>query len=1064
MEKDSSLDNLKNILDDIKTDQMDIKEEPALDELKRLKDKAKINTEELINLRKIEKELTIDNEHIKIDQKLKTYPQKTLSAETKTAEKKDTLASRKLSAKIQLELAVSKDELKAYLNITASGENHHINPDQIMEFIKKQGIKYGLLEENISRINNLLKEKKEIKDYFIAEGKASGKGKNAQLIFKIENNNSLAKNYILKKAHSNNITFKNPQEEGEYLKNYSEKNKLIINTIHRRQVIAYNSEQQKGEDGITVMGKPIPGSAGDDLNIEIKRNIKFEQKTGMYMSEIDGLLIFENNSLWCKHYKQGNFKIESHGNSINLSIIPSVGGAPSVKTDDIWEKIKNLRLDTIADKNLITGKINEAENLHQIVNVFISQQQAEKPQEITQEVPKKEIKVKLEIEISDNEMEAYLNIIAEGTGAVVEKNQIIDFIKRNDINFGLIDINIPQINNLLKEMTEINGHMIAKGEFPKKGEDAHLAFKIKNRPDLVEKYILKAAKDNKVEFDTPEAEKKYIQDYIEKNKVIVGIVSRGQIAAHKLNPEDGKDGMTVTGKKIPNERGNDINVRIKRNIKFDPIKQIYTTEIGGMLIFDNYTLWCQMYKQGSFSIKLLDNEMTAELIITPSVGGSAPIKVEDIWKELKKINIISFINEKKILEKIAEAESSHETVSLKIAEGIPPAHGKDAYIEYKIKLATGKQFKKKEYDRIDYKEKDSFTPVKKDQLIAVLHKYTRSEKDGQTVTGKVIEAQTGSELIVETGKNVAAKEYEDKIEFYSEIDGHFKKDVMGLHVLPVFNVDEDVDLSVGNIKFSGDVIVQGSVQDEFSINATGDIVVFGSVGSAFIQSEGNITIKNGFFGKNKGKLICKGDISVKFIENGIIECEQNIIVDREIVNSSIKSNDTIIVTGTKGYIMGGEIYGGRKIVANVIGSKSGVKTTLFLGFNFRIKERIRQIKQKKIQSGFHLNKVETVIGKLLKQEKDITKFNDEMKQIYIGSLQKKIILTNQLKRLRNEEKSINEDEMIINDAPELMVNETLYPDVTIYYLNKAIVISEIYSKVRIGRSGPDKKISIQKLR
>ena len=70
-----------------------------------------------------------------------------------------------------------------------------------------------------------------------------------------------------------------------------------------------------------------------------------------------------------------------------------------------------------------------------------------------------------------------------------------------------------------------------------------------------------------------------------------------------------------------------------------------------------------------------------------------------------------------------------------------------------------------------------------------------------------------------------------------------------INVEEIFTVPGDVDLKTGNVMFLGTVIVQGNVEDGFSVKASGNIEVRGSVGKCEIIAEGDIIIHQGVAGK-----------------------------------------------------------------------------------------------------------------------------------------------------------------------------------------------------------------------
>ena len=298
--------------------------------------------------------------------------------------------------------------------------------------------------------------------------------------------------------------------------------------------------------------------------------------------------------------------------------------------------------------------------------------------------------------------------------------------------------------------------------------------------------------------------------------------------------------------------------------------------MSGISVFDNNSFWIKIYKEGNYIIEVTNDNMAVLLSITPSIGGAKIVKSDEIIAELKKLQIKANIDKQKIESNIDNVEKEHQALNkIKIVQGKAPEHGKDAYLEYIVKISTGKNFKEDATGRIDFRERDLITAISKDQIIAVLYKPQSGVKHGVDVFGHTLLAEPGNDLKITMGKNVYKKEYNDKIEFYSEIDGHLKNNNNELTVLPIYIINTNVDFSTGNVKFNGNVIIEGDVLDNFSVEAEGDIQIKGNVGQSLIKGNGDITINNGFLGKNTGKIICYGNLDVRFIENGIVECDQS---------------------------------------------------------------------------------------------------------------------------------------------------------------------------------------------
>ena len=81
----------------------------------------------------------------------------------------------------------------------------------------------------------------------------------------------------------------------------------------------------------------------------------------------------------------------------------------------------------------------------------------------------------------------------------------------------------------------------------------------------------------------------------------------------------------------------------------------------------------------------------------------------------------------------------------------------------------------------------------------------------------------------------------------------------------------DVDNSTGNIKFIGNVVRGNFVR---LVGSIGNVEAYG-VGKARQVSEGNIILRRGMTGNNKGRLIAGGDIVAKYIGNSIVEQQRH---------------------------------------------------------------------------------------------------------------------------------------------------------------------------------------------
>ena len=97
------------------------------------------------------------------------------------------------------------------------------------------------------------------------------------------------------------------------------------------------------------------------------------------------------------------------------------------------------------------------------------------------------------------------------------------------------------------------------------------------------------------------------------------------------------------------------------------------------------------------------------------------------------------------------------------------------------------------------------------------------------------------------------------------------------------------------------------------------------VEGARLQAEGNISISKGMNGRARDDLVCAGDITAKFFENCMIECEGSVYSD-VLMNCIVEAGDSVILRGKNGLLVGGRRTVGRRIYANYIGNSNNLRT------------------------------------------------------------------------------------------------------------------------------------------
>lgn len=336
--------------------------------------------------------------------------------------------------------------------------------------------------------------------------------------------------------------------------------------------------------------------------------------------------------------------------------------------------------------------------------------------------------------------------------------------------------------------------------------------------------------------------------------------------------------------------------------------------------------------------------------------------VEEVMASLQSSGVSYGINEDKIQEIIDKQIYDREFL---IAEGKAPKDGVDGYYEYKFDTNFSKKPKMRPDGSVDYWSIKMVEIVTEGQEIAEYHKAVPGE-DGIDIKGKTLLAKRGRDLIPLRGKNFTRSE--DGMTYTSMIDGKIERQKDRITILPVYEVNGNVDLSVGNIDFRGDVIIHGAVNSGVTVKATGTVTVDGIVEGAKIDAGKDIVLRSGVMGASKASITTRGNISAKFFEYSKVQANGSIQAD-VFLNCQVSCGETILLDGKKASIVGGEVGAIQGIVVDTLGSDGEVRTNVRIGNGTSVTRRISMLKNKIMIEKTNLEKIEEAL-KILKDAKD----------------------------------------------------------------------------------------------
>jgi uncharacterized protein (DUF342 family) len=298
--------------------------------------------------------------------------------------------------------------------------------------------------------------------------------------------------------------------------------------------------------------------------------------------------------------------------------------------------------------------------------------------------------------------------------------------------------------------------------------------------------------------------------------------------------------------------------------------------------------------------------------------------------DVLKANYIIYGVHQDMLSKIANNPKEFLLSKTIIATGDSPIEGENGYIQYNYELKRkGQKPTEKEDGTVDYKEVASINNVRKGELIAE-RIVAKEGIHGRAVTGEVLFAKAGKEDRFKIGKNVVMDA--EKMFLFAAIDGMVTAtDRDKINVFPIFEVNGDVDYNTGNIDFVGTIVIRGNVRTGFKVKADGDIRITGSVEGAELDAAGSIEISAGIIGQNKGLVKAAKNVKTAFIQDGIVEAGEDVLVSQSIMHSTIRAGRDVICQGVKGLIVGGMVQAGEKVVARTIGNSMATNTVIEVG-------------------------------------------------------------------------------------------------------------------------------------
>lgn len=361
----------------------------------------------------------------------------------------------------------------------------------------------------------------------------------------------------------------------------------------------------------------------------------------------------------------------------------------------------------------------------------------------------------------------------------------------------------------------------------------------------------------------------------------------------------------------------------------------------------------------------------------------------------------------------------------KVSKGTPAIDGVDGSVKDCFPREKRFELGKREDGTVDFKDTNLVTDIPMGTVICEITLPT-DVVPGMDVYGSTLNGRSGRAAVIPMGRNTEVAGEGLFLESVCSgnlrfVDGAFRVD-------ETLVINQNVDMAVGNIKFSGDVVIDGAVCEGYSVHSDKNVTVNGTVEGASIYAGKDIVMAMGINGMNKGTLNAKGNVRGRFFENCSVKAGISVFAE-SIMNCTVQADDSIIVKGQRGVIVGGTYAALNLIEAKAVGASSNIPTAIYLGATM---EMMAEVKRLKVDQEAAVNKNEEL-------KKDVAYLDGQSESDTISQERKVVLLERKkqsaimLMKISTYTKRLN----MLNDEIEKckdcrLVCSEIFPPVKIY--------------------------------
>lgn len=332
--------------------------------------------------------------------------------------------------------------------------------------------------------------------------------------------------------------------------------------------------------------------------------------------------------------------------------------------------------------------------------------------------------------------------------------------------------------------------------------------------------------------------------------------------------------------------------------------------------------------------------MRAYACILPPAQGGKDLDPERFLEDMRYEGIAYGIDQRAVAQ-LTSAKTYLRIVQ--IAKGQPPEDGVDGKLEelYERRHAQTPELSDEEMKSgQDFRKKNLIQTIREGEPLCRITPPVPATF-GCNVAGTRLLGKAGNAVQVPQGRFTSISE--DGLFLRADISGIVlvENDAFTIHSQRV--LEQDIDATVGNLKFDGDIYIRGNVEDGVTIEATGNIMIIGDVRYGEIKSGGTICVQGEVKGDFSIRLRAAKQIQCLVMENvtayAIEDIYTGVIANSEVVSEK----GSVYALMGRGLIFNSAITAGRSVYARKIGNISSCLNHITLGLEAEFERRKQAI-------------------------------------------------------------------------------------------------------------------------